>query len=80
MLSFEELRCLGGVPREQKMLKGLLPRVMYHKMYSHTNIKVWAFADRPGEEMGMLLVDQVWGLGYDEPPWFSMYCLGGLSV
>ena len=27
---------LGGVPREQKMLKGHLPRVTYHKMYYST--------------------------------------------
>ena len=25
--------CLGGVPREQKMLKGHLPRVIYHQVY-----------------------------------------------
>ena len=24
---------LGGVPREQRMLKGHLPRVMYHQVY-----------------------------------------------
>ena len=24
---------LGEVPREQKMLKGLLPRVIYHQVY-----------------------------------------------
>ena len=24
---------LGGVPREQKMLKGHLPRVVYHQVY-----------------------------------------------
>ena len=24
---------VGGVPREQKMLKGHLPRVIYHKVY-----------------------------------------------
>jgi len=24
---------LGGVPREQKMLKGHLPRVMHHQVY-----------------------------------------------
>jgi len=24
---------LGGVPREQKMLKGHLPRVIYHQVY-----------------------------------------------
>ena len=24
---------LGGVPREQKMLKGYLPRVIYHQVY-----------------------------------------------
>ena len=26
---------LGGVPREQKMLKGHLPRVIYHRVYSN---------------------------------------------
>ena len=26
---------LGGVPREQKMLKGHLPRVIYHQVYSN---------------------------------------------
>ena len=26
-------RLLGGVPREQKMLKGHLPRVIYQKVY-----------------------------------------------
>ena len=26
-------RALGGVPREQKMLKGHLPRVIYHQVY-----------------------------------------------
>ena len=25
----------GGVPREQKMLKGHLPRVIYHRVYSN---------------------------------------------
>ena len=24
---------MGGVPREQKMLKGYLPRVIYHQVY-----------------------------------------------
>ena len=27
---------LEGVPREQKMLKGHLPRVIYHQVYLHT--------------------------------------------
>ena len=32
--SVDRLRvALGGVPREQKMLKGHLPRVMYHQVY-----------------------------------------------
>ena len=26
-------RALGGVPREQKMLEGHLPRVIYHQLY-----------------------------------------------
>jgi len=30
---------LGGVPREQKMLKGHLSRVIYHQVYSYTKIK-----------------------------------------
>ena len=29
----------GGVPREQKMLKGHLPRVIYHQVYLYTKIK-----------------------------------------
>jgi len=32
----------GGVPREQKMLKGHLPRVIYHQVYSYTKIKTLA--------------------------------------
>ena len=39
---------LGGVPREQKMLKGHLPRVIYHQVCYYTKIKrrslVWTFA------------------------------------
>ena len=31
-------RVLGGVPREQKMLKGHLPRVKYHQVSSYTKI------------------------------------------
>ena len=31
---------LGGVPREQKMLKGHLPRVIYHQVYYYTKINV----------------------------------------
>ena len=29
---------LGGVPREQKMLKGHLPRVIYHQVYWYRKI------------------------------------------
>ena len=29
---------LGGVPREQKMLTGHLPRVIYHQVYQYTKI------------------------------------------
>ena len=32
-------RALGGVPREQKMLKGQLPRVIYHRVYFSTRRK-----------------------------------------
>jgi len=33
-----ERRALGGVPREQKMLKGHLPRVTYHQVHLYTKI------------------------------------------
>jgi len=32
---------LGGVPREQKMLKGHLPRVIYHQVYKYTKMKIF---------------------------------------
>ena len=32
------LWALGGVPREQKKLKGHLPRVIYHQVYYYTEI------------------------------------------
>ena len=35
-----ERRSLGGVPREQKMLKGHLPRVIYHQVYSNIR-RLW---------------------------------------
>jgi len=31
---------LGGVPREQKMLKGHLPRVIYHQVYQFTKKRI----------------------------------------
>ena len=34
-----DLTSLGGVPREQKMLKGHLPSVMYYQVYKYTRIK-----------------------------------------
>ena len=34
---------LGGVPREQKMLKGHLPRVIYHRVYSNIRRQVVFF-------------------------------------
>ena len=38
---------LGGVPREQKMLKGHLPRVIYQRAYCHMKIKhVCAYRQR----------------------------------
>ena len=39
-ISVDRLRVgwLDGVPREQKMLKGHLPRVIYHQVYQHTKI------------------------------------------
>jgi len=33
MLEFQMPSLLGGVPREQKMLKGHLPKVIYHQVY-----------------------------------------------
>ena len=38
---------MGGVPREQKMLKGHLPRVIYHHVYKFTKISTSAFASTP---------------------------------
>jgi len=29
-----ELSALAGIPKEQKILKGRLPRVMYHQVYN----------------------------------------------
>jgi len=37
---FIQLEDMGGVPREQKMLKGHLPRVIYHQVYKYTKI-IW---------------------------------------
>ena len=33
LTTFDRPRALGGAPREQKMLKGHLYRVMYHQVY-----------------------------------------------
>ena len=33
LVTFTHGTSLGGVPREQKMLKGHLPRVIYHQVY-----------------------------------------------
>jgi len=44
---------LGGVPRAQKMLKGHLPRVIYHQIYTAYKDKEpcdgWAAAWLPGQ-------------------------------
>jgi len=34
---------LGGVPREQTMLKGHLPRVMYHQVYKYTQTNTGSY-------------------------------------
>jgi len=31
---------MGGVPRDQKMFKGHLPRVIYHQVYEYTKKKI----------------------------------------
>jgi len=36
---------MGGVPREQKMLKGHLPRVIYHQAYLYTKSRKTPLAD-----------------------------------
>ena len=36
---------LGGVPPEQKMLKGHLPRVIYHQVYLYTKKHVSGYWD-----------------------------------
>ena len=43
---------LGGVPREQKMLKGHLPRVIYHRVYQYTKTKYLIEKQRGGEDLG----------------------------
>ena len=35
LLEVRKARIMGGVPREQTMLKGHLPRVIYHRVYSN---------------------------------------------
>ena len=40
---------LGRVPREQKMLKGHLPRVIYHQVYKYMNIKPFKVFPRGSE-------------------------------
>ena len=42
---------LGGIPREQKMLKGHLHRVIYHRVYSDTQ----------GSTSGTLRAVPAWG-------------------
>ena len=37
--NIDRLKVGGGVPREQKILKGHLPRVIYHQVYLYTKIK-----------------------------------------
>jgi len=39
---FQSTVSLGGVPREQKMLKGHLPNVIYHHVYSNIRRYEWA--------------------------------------
>ena len=49
---------LGGVPREQKMLKGHLPRVIYHQVYYFTKRKTpIANLARKSGRKGPLLLD-----------------------
>jgi len=46
---------LGGVPREQKMLKGHLPRVIYHQLYED-NIEPDASGARQVHELSGVYV------------------------
>ena len=39
---------LGGVPREQKMLKGQIPRVIYHRVFEYTKIIAFGGFGRKG--------------------------------
>ena len=41
---------LGGVPREQKLFKGHLPRVIYHRVYSNIRRKM-LFESRPNDRL-----------------------------
>ena len=45
------------LPREQKMLKGHLPRVMYHHVYWYTKIRCYLLSEDLVEERKALGVD-----------------------
>jgi len=43
---------MGGAPREQKVLKGHLPRVIYQQVYYYTKINEVPFWQAAGEDAG----------------------------
>ena len=49
MLSLQGLETSGRVPREQKMLKGHLPRVIYHQVYYYTKKNTFTSSCGAGE-------------------------------
>ena len=54
-------RVLGGVPREQKMLNGHLPTVIYHRVYRNTmvrGLRVQAPVGGALGELGRLLCER----------------------
>jgi len=46
---------LGGVPREQKMLKGHLTRVIYHQVYEDKPLSSGLEHDKHGRSLVMTL-------------------------
>jgi hypothetical protein len=59
---------LGGDPREQKMLKGHLPRVIYHRVYSNMRRVAGATPWRvPSTGHRAIPSQQAYGIAYGRP-------------
>ena len=61
---------LGGVPREQKMLKGHLTRVIYHQVYEYT--KIAQFHDTRLHLLQVALHLGLWYISYHQQCYQSL--------